>query len=113
MTQLAERPKAEESQLSLPCCACLTISTLTFHTEFGAASVFVDENKKDEEEDASEACQAHSNGNLGEERPESESGCIQGIIPAWLATTAGPGSCFHPLRHGFSKSEIKVKLFPW
>lgn len=39
---------------------------LTFHTEFGATAVFVDENEKDEEEDTSEACQAHSDGNLGE-----------------------------------------------
>lgn len=69
MTQLAERQNSDcESQLRLRCCACLTISRLTFHTEFGAASVFVDENEKGEEEDASEACQAHSNGNLGEER---------------------------------------------
>lgn len=37
---------------------------LTFHTEFGAPAVFVDENKKDEEKDAGEAGQAHSNGDL-------------------------------------------------
>lgn len=54
---------------------------LTFHTEFGAAAVFVDENKKDKEEDASKARQAHSNGNLRETkccirlRQETEEQC--------------------------------------
>lgn len=43
----------------LPACC-----RLTFHSEFGAAAVFVDENKKNEEEDTSEARQTHSDGNL-------------------------------------------------
>lgn len=58
---------------------------LTFHTEFGAAAIFVDEDKKDEEEDASKARQAHSDGNLREmkrrvkQRQRSE-GCFHIII---------------------------------
>lgn len=47
-------------------CLSDNLQRLTFHTEFGAAAVFVDEYKKDEEEDASKACQAHGDGNLKE-----------------------------------------------
>lgn len=50
--------------MRLPFCLSDYLQRLTFHTEFGAAAVFVDENKKDEEEDASEARQAHGDGNL-------------------------------------------------
>lgn len=63
--QLSERQKHRVNRASafLP---SDYLSRLTFHTEFGAAAVLVDENKKDKEEDASKARQAHSNGNLRE-----------------------------------------------
>lgn len=48
----------------LPICLSDYSCRLTFHTEFGAPAVFVDENKKNEEEDASEARQTHGDGNL-------------------------------------------------
>lgn len=64
MTQLAERQK--NKAVCLPICSSDYLCSLTFHTEFGAPAVFVDENKKDQEEDASEARQANSDGNLGE-----------------------------------------------
>lgn len=66
MMQLAERQKRKTWTVRLSFCLSDYLCRLTFHTEFGAAAVFVDENKKDEEEDASEARQAHSNGNLRE-----------------------------------------------
>lgn len=83
MTQLAGRHKRKERQLCLRCCARLTIRRLTFHTKFGAPSVFVDKNEKDEEEDASKACQAHSNRNLGEERRRVRTR-LASSQPAWL-----------------------------
>lgn len=45
---------------------------LTFHTEFGASAVFVDENEEDEEEDASEARQAHGDGDLREVKSDCQ-----------------------------------------
>ena len=67
MMQLAERRDTKDNRL--PVCWC----RLTFHTEFGAPAVFVDENKKDEKEDTSEARQTHSDGNLREKKPLSHS----------------------------------------
>lgn len=47
------------------CCLCPTYQRrLTFHTEFGAPTVFVDEDEKDEEKKAGEAHQADGDGNL-------------------------------------------------
>lgn len=63
MMQLAERCK---KTLCLPICLSEYMCRLTFHTEFGASAVFVDENKKDEEEHTCEARQTNSDGNLGE-----------------------------------------------
>lgn len=57
---------------------CLFVR-LTFHTEFGAPAVFVDENKKDEEEDAGEARQTHGDGNL-REKWNAVSDCVHIII---------------------------------
>lgn len=56
--------KVGEKADCLPICSSDCLCRLTFHTEFGASAVFVDENKKHEEEDASEACQTNSDGNL-------------------------------------------------
>lgn len=55
-----------EKQSSLSACLSAYLCRLTFHTEFGAPAVFVDENKKDKEEDASETRQTHGDGNLRE-----------------------------------------------
>lgn len=63
MMQLAERQKTKLT-VCLSICLSDYLCRLTFHTEFGAPAVFVDENKKDEEEDTSEARQTHSDGNL-------------------------------------------------
>lgn len=67
MMQLAERRKTKLTDC-LPICLSDYLCRLTFHTEFGAPAVFVDEDKKDEEQDTSEARQTHSDGNLSERR---------------------------------------------
>lgn len=47
---------------------------LTFHTEFGAPAVFVDEDEEDEQQEAGEANQAHGDGDLRGRTGSSQGG---------------------------------------
>lgn len=98
MMQLAERQQTKLT-VFLPICLSDYLCRLTFHTEFGAPAVFVDENKKDKEEDASKAGQTHSDGNLRKRRcrirlRQRSEDCVHIIIlSTFLLTLNNPLDC--------------------
>ncbi len=91
MMQLAERQKTKLT-VCLPICLSDYLFRLTFHTEFGAPAVFVDENKKYEEEDTSEARQTHSDGNLRERERKKKNNKKSEILCQIQAAIRGPRS---------------------
>lgn len=54
-TEIHHPEKASNGVAFLLSSLSIYVGELTFHTEFGASSILVDENKKNEEEDTSEA----------------------------------------------------------